>query len=82
MANYETEYAILSTFERSWICKLGTDESGKLNGALEISCPYFTSIAARKKTMNDKNLSDDDKQLIKETQFFTFFEVAFLLFAD
>ena len=45
MENYSAEYALLSTLERSWLCKLETDDFGNLI----IKCTYFTSMAARNK---------------------------------
>ena len=49
MSNSNAQYGILSTLERSWICKIEKDKNGKLNHKMKITDPYATSQYAAKK---------------------------------
>lgn len=48
MVNYASEYGILSTFERSWLCKIELDNEGFLKPVMKIKGPFATSPAAQK----------------------------------
>ena len=55
MVNSNCQYGILSTFERSWICKIEKDENGKVKEMMQITGPYATSQAAADKFEDIEN---------------------------
>ena len=55
MANSNAQYGILSTFERSWICKIEKDKNGEFKDTMQITDPYGTSQHAAKKFKDLEN---------------------------
>lgn len=49
MANANSQFGMLSTFERTWICKIEKDMDGKVQDKMHIAGPYATSKAAANK---------------------------------
>ena len=66
LANGNAQYGVLSTFERSWICKLEKDKNGEFLPEMQIAGPYATSSKAAKLTGLEAH---------------TYFEVAFVVFS-
>jgi hypothetical protein len=72
MANSNAQYGILSTFERSWICKIEKDENGKYKDMMKITGPYATSQSAAGK------FKDIEKQPFLKVAAVVFFFDAFV----
>lgn len=54
MINHETKFAMLSTFERSWICMLEMDEDGYLEKKMKIAGPFYTSSRSQAAKPNNQ----------------------------